>query len=87
MINLGSYFRLRHGENLNVDVSDKSLSTFGLYVMTTLNWCNSVKVVSFDSTLDIVFNGTLLFTGLRVMMMKKRNSVFTGLGQHLGGKL
>ena len=29
--------------------------------MITLNRCNSVKVVSFDSTLDIVFNVTHSF--------------------------
>ena len=82
IINLGSHFRLRHGENLNVDVSDKSLSTFGRYVMTTLNWCNSVKVVSFEITLDIVLMEPYFLQADPVMMMKKKDSV-TDSGQHL----
>ena len=54
--------------------------------MTTLNWCNSVKVVSFEITLDIVLIEPYFLQADPVMMMKKKDSV-TDSGQHVRGKL
>jgi hypothetical protein len=55
--------------------------------MTTWNWCKSAKVVSFKITLDIVLIEPYFLQADPVMMMKKKDSVFTDSGQHLGGKL
>ena len=72
MINLGSHFRLKNGENLNGYVSDKSLSILGWYIMTILNKCKSAKVESLLITFDIVLIEPYFLQADSVMMMRRR---------------